>query len=518
LLLAGHALAQSRSPPPDEAERQIYPEGTHVLIIGLSTYRDRSWPALNGRRDAQRIQQVFLDRGVPAANITLALPTPGSKPSLEEIVVRFGEELPAATSAATRVVVYIAGHGYTDEHVGYLVPPDAPGPHTAPALFKLAALPVATLLSRISAFHAAHILLILDSCFSGLALESLPRERHPHPPSAPDSQHRVLQVITAGSAGQTAADDGQFAELVASGLVGAADLNVDGWISGTELGVYLRLRMSEISNGRQTPAFGNILHGSELAEDENWFASAQSQLTSPARPVVTLDDRHTFRDCDECPVLRVVPAPGDDPGSKDPYLAMGIHEVSLDEYDACFRAGGCTHWAWSASGNRGAYPATDVSRKDATQYAHWLSCLTHDPYRLPTDEEWMAVAQPEAKRFARSLMGGPAVANCRGCGTRTFEPAALPVGSFPPSELGLYDLIGNVWEWVADCDKDSDPLCRNGLVRGGAFTTRASVSGTLPSGRVPADHRDRNIGFRVVRDINGASPSAQGLCDASQIP
>jgi hypothetical protein len=150
-------------------ERQIYPAGTHVLIIGLSAYRDRSWPALNGRRDAQRIQRLFLERGVPASNITMALPTPGSKPSLQDIIVNFGEQLPAGASADSRVVVYIAGHGYTANGVGYLVPPDAPDPHAEPAAFKQAALPVATLLIRISEFHAAHLMLILDSCFSGIA-------------------------------------------------------------------------------------------------------------------------------------------------------------------------------------------------------------------------------------------------------------------------------------------------------------------------------------------------------------
>jgi hypothetical protein len=513
-LLAGSAAALSRSPLPDSTERKaLYPGGTRVLIVGFSAYRDRSWPALNGRRDAERIQKLFLERGVSASDITLALPIPGSKPSLEEIIVRFGEQVSATAGADTRVVVYIAGHGYTADGIGYVVPPDAPDPKTAPAEFKLAAMPVTTLIARISAFRATHVLLILDACFSGLALESLPRQRFPHPPQAPDGQARVLQVITAGGAGQTVADDGLFAELIVSGLVGAADLNLDGWISGTELGMYLRLRMTEATGGRQIPTFGNIILGRELAEGETWFASAQLPLQSIARPTVS-HDLASFRDCEECPLLRVVPAPRDTSGIANPYLAMGVHEVSFDEYDACFRAGGCSHWAWTPSGNRGAYPATDLSRDDANQYTHWLSCLTNGKYRLPSDAEWMAVADSEGKRFSRPKGGAIAVANCRGCGSASDGSESVPVGSFAPSEFGLYDLVGNVWEWVADCGTGApgDPRCPQGIVRGGGFTTRKSIAVTLPAGRVSASTRDRNIGFRVARELDGASPAAQGLC------
>jgi hypothetical protein len=513
-VVTGGAGAFSRSPLPDNSERQaIYPQGTRVLIVGLSRYADPSWPALNGQRDAERIQRMFLDRGVAPSAISMSFPVPGSTPSLEEIIVRFGEQLPPGAASDTRVVVYIAGHGYTADGIGYLVPPDAPDPVTRSADFKVKALPVTTLLTRVAAFHAAHVLLILDACFSGLALESLPRERFPHPRPAAEDQTRVLQVITAGSAGQTVLDDGRFAELVVSGLVGAADLNFDGWISGTELGMYLRLRMTEITGGRQTPAFGNAVLGREVVEGENWFASPQLALQTLQHPIVSRDfESAAFRDCDECPLLRVVPAPQGAREASASYLAMGIHEVTLDEYDACFRAGACTHFAWTESGARGSLPVTDVNREDAHTYTRWLSCLTDDRYRLPTDAEWMAAAESERERFARSSADKPAVANCRGCGGTSTGRSTSPVGSFAPSEYGLYDLVGNVWEWVADCAGAAQGPCPQGMVRGGAFTTRRSVAVALPNGKLLATTRDRNIGFRVVRELGGASPVALGWC------
>ena len=507
MMIPGLVGAFSRSPLPDNAETEVlYPSGTRVLIIGMTQYRYPVWPSLSGDRDAERIRRLFLDRGVSPAAITVSLPKVGTKASLEEIIVRFGEAL-ASNGPPPRVVVYIAGHGYTADGIGYLVPPDAPDPVRAPEPFKLAALPITTLLARAAAFKATDILLIIDACFSGLALQSLPQQRFAHPTTIRSNSQRVLQVITAGSAGQTVGDDGRFSELVVSGLTGAADLNFDGWISGTELGMYLRLRMTEISAGRQTPAFGNIEGiGRDFVEGENWFASAQLPLQVRAQAVAGQDARsQSFRDCDDCPLLRVVPSARSKSGG---YLALGVHEVTFREYDACFRTGHCVHWAWSADSPRAEYPVTDVSRADAEQYTHWLTCLTGNRYRLPNDSEWMAAASLEPSGPPHAA--GEAWANCRGCGTGTGR-GTLPVGSLAPNDFGLYDLVGNVWEWVADCAQNTSSPCRQGWVRGGAFSTRRAVAISLPRGEVPVDRRDRNIGFRVARELEGA-PIAGALC------
>ncbi len=522
ILASPGALAFTRTMLPDTAERQeIYSEGTRVLIIAVSRYRDPSWPTLNSHRDAERIRQMFLQRGVADSAITTVEPDPDHDSDIQAALVRFGETLPADSNNPLHVIVYIAGHGFTSDGLGYLVPPNAPDPARQPVEFSLAALPLPTLLARVSTFRAADVLLILDACFSGLALESLPRERFPHPPSAGSERDRkVLQVITAGTAGQTVADDGLFSELVTAGLTGAADLNFDGWISGTELGMYLRLRMTESSRRRQTPLFGNILGlSAKYAEGENWFASPQLTMQSATSRLQPLERSNSaFRDCEDCPLLRVVPAPlvaGESTTSS--YLAMGVREVSFEEFDACFKAAGCTRWPWSASGERGRLPVTDVSWKDANEYAGWLSCVTGSRYRLPTDAEWLAVAQPERERLLRSsATPGAVLANCRGCGSRWDGLSVAPTGSFTPSELGLYDLVGNIWEWTDQCTNvgRAAQSCALATVRGGAFTTRRSIAIELPRAQLSGLTHDRNIGFRVIRELDDMRSIGRTSCEA----
>jgi Sulfatase-modifying factor enzyme 1 len=522
ILGAPSAIAFPRTLLPDTAERQeLYGEGTRVLIIAVSRYRDPSWPSLNSHRDAERVRRLFLERGVADAAITTVEPDPEHGPDLQSALVRFGESLPDDSHAPVHVIVYIASHGYPLDGLGYLVPPNAPDPVRKPVEFKLAALPLPTLLAHVSTFRAAHVLLILDACSAGLAMESLPRERFPNPRGGSSAQQpKVLQVITAGTAGKPVADDGLFAELLSTGLTGAADLNFDGWISGTELGMYLRLRMTESTRRVQTPSFGNILGlSAKYAEGENWFASPQLALQSATSRVQPLERGNSaFRDCQDCPMLRVVPAPA---ATSEPavsaYLAMGVREISFEEFDACFRATGCTHWPWSENSERGRLPVTDVSWEDANEYTRWLSCVTGNRYRLPTDAEWLAVAQPERERLLRSPASpGAALANCRGCGSRWDGQNAAPTGSFPPSDLGLYDLIGNAWEWTGDCTAPvrEGQTCTRTSVRGGAFSTRRSVALSPTIVQLTPLTRDRNVGFRVVRELEDTPSILRTSCEA----
>ena len=114
----------------------------------------------------------------------------------------------------------------------------------------------------------------------------------------------------------------------------------------------------------------------------------------------------TFRECDACPLMLniaggtfMMGAPDDELGRKAwegpqrkvamaPF-AIGVSEVTFDEWDACVADGGCGKYTPDDKGlGRGKLPVTQVSWKDATAYAAWLTKKTGRVYRLPTEAEW----------------------------------------------------------------------------------------------------------------------------------
>jgi len=131
-------------------------------------------------------------------------------------------------------------------------------------------------------------------------------------------------------------------------------------------------------------------------------------------------------------------------------FAMGRYEVAFTEYDQFAEATGRDKPDDEGWG-RGNRPVINVSWNDATAYAQWLSQQTGKHYRLPTEAEWeyAARAGTETKYWWGNEIGVNK-ANCDNdsCGDR-FNYTAR-VGSFVANPFGLYDTVGNVWEYVQD--------------------------------------------------------------------
>ena len=160
-------------------------------------------------------------------------------------------------------------------------------------------------------------------------------------------------------------------------------------------------------------------------------------------------------------------------------------------------------------------PVSDVSWDDAQAYATWLSGQTGDAYRLPSEAEWeyAARAGTTTKYHWGNTRVGQNRANCEDCGSRWDDRQTTPVGQFAPNAFGLYDMHGNVWEWVEDCANRSytgaptdgsawgSGRCIQRLRRGGAFNSgRLSLRAASRYGSQPHLRGDTR-GFRVARSL-----------------
>ena len=180
----------------------------------------------------------------------------------------------------------------------------------------------------------------------------------------------------------------------------------------------------------------------------------------------------TFQDCDECPKMVVVPsgifrmgAPARERGSHnkrplhrvriDYQFAVGVYEVTFDEWYACVDAGGCESYIPGIPDNswdRENRPVINVSWDDAQSYVRWLSAWTGKTYRLLSESEWEYVARAGTETaYSWGDSVGVNRANCNSCGSQWDDEKTAPVGSFAANAWGVYDMHGNVYEWVQDC-------------------------------------------------------------------
>ena len=258
-----------------------------------------------------------------------------------------------------------------------------------------------------------------------------------------------------------------------------------------------------------------------------------------------------IKDCDACPAMIVVPAgefimgsntkESGHPDEKPEHVvkitkpfAVGKFEVTFDQWDACTAAGGCKQVDDDALG-RADRPVINVDWAAAKTYVAWLSKKTGKPYRLLSESEWEYAARggtttawfwgsvddgfggvPEACLFANTHDQSSRQEN-RGFNWLEHPcddgfPKTAPVGKFKPNPFGLYDILGNVREWVEDCfglykeaPRDGSPAQSNEreqrVARGGAWLD--GPTWTRAAYRIPlsANYVNYAVGLRVARDL-----------------
>ena len=262
-----------------------------------------------------------------------------------------------------------------------------------------------------------------------------------------------------------------------------------------------------------------------------------SARPDPSRPVRGAGE--VFRDCDTCPEMVVIPAgtfrmgsPASEEGrfaDEGPQhqvtvrsFALGVTEVTFDEWEACVRGGGCGGYRPRDQGwGRRARPVINVSWEDAQAYVSWLSAETGVAYRLPSESEWEYAARAGTTTpFHTGATISTDQANydgdyVYGSGRRgTYRERTTPVGTFVPNAFGLSDVHGNVWEWVEDCWHNSyrgapsdgtawtvGGACRR-VLRGGSWSSSPRYLRSANRDSHPAGRRLIRAGFRVARTLD----------------
>ena len=286
-------------------------------------------------------------------------------------------------------------------------------------------------------------------------------------------------------------------------------------------------------------------------------------------PVRTGEVGETFQDCEVCPEMVVIPSgeyrmgsPAGEEGrgsSEGPLhevritkkLAVGRYEVTRREYGTFVKetgrktAAGCwvgdgsiQNWrldaarSWRSPGfSQGErHPVVCVSWEDARAYAKWLSKKTDKTYRLLSEAEWEYAARAgthtsrywgDGPKGQCSHANGADAAFGKAYGKQQPRILSCPDGSARTAEVGryvanawrLWDMLGNVWEWVEDCGHGdyrgapadgsawvSERDCETRVMRGGSWYLWSTLRS---AGRGYDDPANRNFdtGFRVVTTV-----------------
>jgi formylglycine-generating enzyme required for sulfatase activity len=292
----------------------------------------------------------------------------------------------------------------------------------------------------------------------------------------------------------------------------------------------------------------------DVADEWRWWTVTRAYAQAQVWPFVlsaakeqALKSGDSFKECaTDCPEMVVVPAGSFKMGSlatdKDAYtnelpqhnvtiakpFAVSKYELTFADWDACVAAGGCNGYKPNDNGwGRGQQPVIEVNRGDAEQYVAWLSEVTGKPYRLLTEAEYEYAARggtTTAYPWGDDI--GKNNANCNGCGSQWDNKQTAPVGSFAANGFGLYDMVGNIWEWVADCyheQYDGAPAdgsawtsgnCTNSVLRGGSWSITPDYIHSAIRDWDTTIGRNGNLGFRLGRTLSaraGAITLAPGV-------
>ncbi len=263
----------------------------------------------------------------------------------------------------------------------------------------------------------------------------------------------------------------------------------------------------------------------------NVAGAAQPEVVAPPPPVV--GNQGTFRDAlksgGQGPQMVWVPAGSFTMGSRlmtsDPdehpqhpvrlsQFAIGVYEITIADYARFAKATGrkLPNLGDAAGADRENFPMFFISWNDALAYTKWLSQQTGHDYGLPSEAQWEYAARAGSETaywWGRNL--GRGNAHCFACDTGLDPRRPTAIGRFNANKFGLYDVAGNIQEWVYDCyhqTYDTAPGdgsvfeggdCTVRVLRGGGYASGPEALRSAARDKQRFDRGNDQTGVRVVR-------------------
>jgi len=477
----------------------------HALIIGISEYENKNWPNLeNALKDGLEVGKQLESRGFDVtykSNITLI--------ELEGVLREFfyNEQI----NDQSNLFLWYSGHGHTVNGEGFLVPADAPSPGDSG--FIRNALPVKRFEEYSQYTEAMNVYMVFDSCFSStIFIERSSKS----PAPANVKKNRVRQFLCSGNASQQRQDNTHFRNIFLKALrnEGEVNSNKDSYLSATEIGQFIKQNMAqgpyygrlEVSDQGEFSFKLPVEQRSAFFQDSLKDGSKGPEMSKVQSEPFLMGDIQGDGYKNEKP-LRIVKV-----GS----FAVGRFEVTFEEYDRF-----CDAMRREKPGDNGwgreNRPVINVSWKDALAYTRWLSEQTNQKYRLPTEAEWEYMARAGTETgYWWGNEPGQNKASCDHCGAKwgwDAERKTAPVGYFAPNPFGIYDTVGNVWEWTCseyndtyigketECLKEIFTPGQMVVIRGGAWDEKPKNCRVSHRKFGYPGERSQYIGFRVVREL-----------------
>ena len=194
---------------------------------------------------------------------------------------------------------------------------------------------------------------------------------------------------------------------------------------------------------------------------------------------------------------------------------IGKYEVSNHLWNQCYRDKGCSKDAFYNSDEGLKNPSVRLNWHDAFEFSKWISKSTGKKYRLPTEEEWVysAVLGDESTKidFDKEVIYDYNSAVISGIA----EKITKPIGSINSNKWGMYDFLGNVWEWTLTCwfssrenilkersisELNSPSACTTRIARGETRSHIPDFISDTYSGGCATLRPAANLGFRLVRE------------------